>query len=318
MKKRIIGLLLGVMLVFGCVGCGAESKTTEPTETATATTIEESTTEQIEEATATPEKTAEPTPDVKEEPSEETTAETESEATEPAEKVEPEPMEEPTPEPQAIYTYTDMSATMYVQQTVNVRDLPDTRGNKIGSLSTNDEITISGQCNETGWYRFEYNGNVAFVSNKYVSERKVEVVNENQNANSSTTSNNEQPASASLPSCPYPLNVWTAETSPQGCPMYVAYTKYNCIGDICVSKCCTPDIMAEKADGTSIIWDTICGYASANNYSFHFLYPCVKVGTYAEGTIYKCTASAHFYQNAQNGCPNFDANTCQPGTISLY
>ena len=37
----------------------------------------------------------------------------------------PEHGEEPIPEPQAIYTYTDMSATMYAQQTVNVRDLPD-------------------------------------------------------------------------------------------------------------------------------------------------------------------------------------------------
>ncbi len=198
MKKRIIGLLLGVMLVFGCVGCGAESKTTEPTETATATTIEESTTEQIEEATATPEKTAEPTPDVKEEPSEETTAETESEATEPAEKVEPEPMEEPTPEPQAIYTYTDMSATMYVQQTVNVRDLPDTRGNKLGSLSTNDEIKISGQCIETGWYRFEYNGSVAFVSNKHVSENKVET----QQAPADNSSSGQESAPSE---CPYPM-----------------------------------------------------------------------------------------------------------------
>ena len=206
MKKRIIGLLLGVMLVFGCVGCGAESKTTEPTETATATTIEESTTEQIEEATATPEKTAEPTPDVKEEPSEETTAETESEATEPAEKVEPEPMEEPTPEPQAIYTYTDMSATMYVQQTVNVRDLPDTRGNKLGSLSTNDEIKISGQCIETGWYRFDYNGNVAYVSNKYVGDEKVEVAPPASNNSGSGSANSGSVASNWADS--YPKNQW--------------------------------------------------------------------------------------------------------------
>ena len=177
MKKRLLGLLLGVMLVFGCVGCGAESKTTEPTETATATTTEESTTEQAEEATATSEETAEPTPEVKEEPSEETTAETEPETAETTKTAEPEPTEEPTPEPepQAIYTYTDMSATMYAQQTVNVRDLPDTSGNKIGSLSTNDEIAITGQCNETSWYRFEYNGSVAYVSNKYVDENKVEV-----------------------------------------------------------------------------------------------------------------------------------------------
>lgn len=171
MKKRLLGFLLGVMFVSVCVGCGAESTTTKPTET----TTEESTPEQTEASTETPEETAEPTPEVKEEPSEETTAETEPETTEPTETVAPEPTEEPTPEPQAIYTYTDMSATMYVQQTVNVRDLPDTSGNKIGSLSANDEIKISGQCNETGWYMFEYNDSVAFVSNKYVSENKVEI-----------------------------------------------------------------------------------------------------------------------------------------------
>lgn len=176
MKKRITILMTTLLLTISVLsGCGAESTTTEPTETATATTTEESTTEQAEEATATSEETAEPTPEATEEPGEETTAETEPETTEPTETVEPEQTETPTTEPVPQYTYTDMSATMYVQQTVNVRDLPDTTGNKVGSLSTNDEITISAKCNETGWYMFEYNGSVAFVSNKYVSENKVEV-----------------------------------------------------------------------------------------------------------------------------------------------
>ncbi|MCH5339365.1 MAG: sigma-70 family RNA polymerase sigma factor, partial [Acetatifactor sp.] len=73
------------------------------------------------------------------------------------------------------YTYTDMSATKYAKQTVNVRTLPSTDGEKIGSLSTNDEITVTGQCNETGWYRFEYNGQTAYVAGNYVSDNKVEV-----------------------------------------------------------------------------------------------------------------------------------------------
>ena len=188
MKKRFLGLLLSVMLISVCVGCGAESTTTEPTETATETTTEESTTEQAEEATATPEETAEPTPETKEETSEETTAETEPETTEIAE---PEQAETPTTEPVTQYTYTDMSATMFAQQTVNVRDLPDTTGNKVGSLSTNDEIAISGQCNETGWYMFEYNDSVAFVSNKYVSENKVEI-QQQATANSGSSSSGKK------------------------------------------------------------------------------------------------------------------------------
>ena len=122
---------------------------------------------------------------------------------EPTEEPTPEPTEEPTPEPQAIYTYTDMSATMYVQQTVNVRDLPDTSGNKLGSLSTNDEIAISGQCNETSWYRFEYNGSVAYVSNKYVGDNKVEV-------QQSTASNSpaDTGSVASNWADSYPKNQW--------------------------------------------------------------------------------------------------------------
>ena len=189
-------------------GCGAESTTTEPTETVTVTTTEESATKQTEEATATPEETAEPTPETKEETSEETTAETEPETTETTETAEPEPTEEPTPEPepQVTYTYTDMSATMYAQQTVNVRDLPDTSGNKVGSLSANDEIAITGKCNETGWYRFDYNGNVAYVSNKYVGDEKVEVAPPASNNSGSGSANSGSVASNWADS--YPKNQW--------------------------------------------------------------------------------------------------------------
>ena len=195
MKSRFIILLTALLTTSLLIGCGAES-TTNQTETATATTTEESTTEQTEEPTATPEETVEPTPEATEEPSEETTVETKPETTETAE---PEPTEEPEPE----YTYTDMSATMCAQQTVNVRDLPDTNGNKVGSLSTNDEITISGQCNETGWYMFEYNDSVAFVSNKYIGENKVEVQQapaDNSTANSGSTASNWADS--------YPKNQW--------------------------------------------------------------------------------------------------------------
>ena len=64
---------------------------------------------------------------------------------------------------------------MYATQTVNIRTLPSTDGEKVGSLSTNQEVNITGQCNETSWYRFEYNGQTAYVSNNYVSDAKIEV-----------------------------------------------------------------------------------------------------------------------------------------------
>ena len=169
MHKRLLTILATITLSTALlVGCGNKQE-----EIPQATT-EEIAPEQTEEEATPPTEIAEPTPEATTEPVEEATIEPETETTE---TVEPEPTEEPTPEPepQAIYTYTDMSATMYAQQTVNVRDLPDTNGDKIGSLSTNDEITISAKCNETGWYRFEYNGSVAYVSNKYVGENKFEI-----------------------------------------------------------------------------------------------------------------------------------------------
>ena len=187
MKKQLTGFLLSVMLLSMCVGCSAESTTTEPTETAEAITTEESTSEQAEEAMEASEETKEQESEAIEEPSEEVATETEKAevtpetTTEPEATAESEQEETPATESASQYTYTDMTATMYAQQTVNVRDLPDTKGNKLGGLSTNDEITITGQCNETGWYRFDYNGSVAYISDKYVGENKVEAVQESAN-----------------------------------------------------------------------------------------------------------------------------------------
>ena len=84
------------------------------------------------------------------------------------------PAVEPTTESQPQYTYTDMNATMYAKSSVNVRSLPSADGERLGSLSTNQEVTVTGQCNETGWYRIEFNGSVAYVSNNYLSDTKVE------------------------------------------------------------------------------------------------------------------------------------------------
>ena len=73
----------------------------------------------------------------------------------------------------AGYTYADLSKTMYAKSTVNVRSLPSTSGNKLGSLSKNQEVAVTGQCNETGWYRIAYNNTEGFVSNKYLVDEPV-------------------------------------------------------------------------------------------------------------------------------------------------
>ena len=183
MKKRLLGFVLCIMLTSICVGCRSENTSAKQSE-AVATT-EESTPEQTVETTEASENAKESlletntepakapaeksTPEQAEMPSEETT-------TEPAESSSPKTNTEPVPEPQPIYTYTNMTATMYATQTVNIRNLPNTDGEKIGSLSSAQEVAVIGQCNETGWYMFDYNGTVAFVSNSYLSTEKIAVV----------------------------------------------------------------------------------------------------------------------------------------------
>ena len=83
---------------------------------------------------------------------------------------------------------------MYAQSTVNVRDLPEQTGGKLGGLTTNQEVTVTGQCNETGWYRISYNGGEGFVSNSYLGTEKVAV-------STGTASQSSQPE-APAPSVP--------------------------------------------------------------------------------------------------------------------
>lgn len=148
----------------------SESKNTVAADVSTAT-----------KETAEPTPTTEPTVEPTTEPTVEPTAEPVTEPTvtaEPTPEVTPKPTEEPAP----AYTYTDMSATMYAKSSVNVRDLPSTDGAKVGGLTTNQEVTVTGQCNETGWYRIQYKDSTAYVSNNYIVTEKVPV----QTASAST------------------------------------------------------------------------------------------------------------------------------------
>lgn len=81
------------------------------------------------------------------------------------------------------YTYTDISTVKYAKGTVNVRDIPDSSGNKLGALSYNDMVSVTGQCIETKWYRIDYNGAVGYVSNNYLLDNPIaDNVNTEQNS----------------------------------------------------------------------------------------------------------------------------------------
>lgn len=81
-------------------------------------------------------------------------------------------MENITEEEKTAYSYTELSAVMYAASAVNVRALPTAEGEKIGGLSAAQEVAVTGQCNETFWYRIEYNGQIGYVSNKYIVAEK--------------------------------------------------------------------------------------------------------------------------------------------------
>ena len=80
----------------------------------------------------------------------------------------------PKAEEEPTYTVREIDKTMYAKQSVNLRSGPSTDFEKVGSLTTNQEVTVTGIA-DTGWYRINYNGGVAFVSNNYLSDTKVEV-----------------------------------------------------------------------------------------------------------------------------------------------
>lgn len=89
---------------------------------------------------------------------------------------------------------TLMDTILFAQRSVNVRSGPGTDYEKLGTLSTNQEVTVTGRDNESGWYQIEYNGSTAFVSDSYLGEGKVVVsapVSNTGNAgnNSAGTSN---------------------------------------------------------------------------------------------------------------------------------
>ena len=71
----------------------------------------------------------------------------------------------PAEQPQAPeYDVTAISATMYVKNTVNLRQGPGSSYAKVGSLNKGDQVTVTGQA-ANGWYQLDSG---AFVSNKYL------------------------------------------------------------------------------------------------------------------------------------------------------
>ncbi len=116
------------------------------------------------------------------------------------------------------YTFTDLSGTKYTKSTVNVRALPNTDGEKIGELTPGQEVEITGQCNETKWYRLKYNDTAAYVSDSYLTDEKPA-----QEIQITTQQAQKPTQQTDTAACPYAL--YTIYYDNQGYPYF--YGKYG-------------------------------------------------------------------------------------------
>ena len=210
--KAVAAILCAALMLTAC-----GSKETANTETTSVTATETTSVESTEITVAEP--TVEPTVEPAETPTESEAAPTETPAESPAPAVEPtaEPVvTETTTAAEAGYTCTEMTQTMYAKSAVNVRDLPSTDGKKIGSLKASQEITVTGKCDQTGWYRFELNNTTGYVSDKYIVSEKPAVntvasTGSNNTAGNSTT--NAQQNTAAPAATPAPAQTTTTGSS---------------------------------------------------------------------------------------------------------
>lgn len=216
--KAVATILCAALMLTAC-----GSKETANTET-TSVTATEATSVESTEVTTTEAATTEPAVEPTETPTESEAAPTETPAESPAPAVEPTTapvVTETTTAADAGYTYSELNQTMYAKSAVNVRDLPSTDGKKIGSLKASQEITVTGKCDQTGWYRFDLNGTTGYVSDKYiVSEKPVSNVaaTGNSNAAGNTTAATQQNTAAPT-ATPAPAQT-TTNTTPNSSEPY--------------------------------------------------------------------------------------------------
>ena len=182
--KAVAAILCTALMLTACSSKETTSNETASTETTSATATETTSVESTETTVAEP--TAEPA----ETPTESEAAPTETPAESPAPAVEPTAAPVESTDVSTGYTYSELSQTMYAKSAVNVRDLPSTDGKKIGSLKASQEITVTGKCDQTGWYRFKLNNTTGYVSDKYIVSEKPAVNTVVANTGSNSTAGN--------------------------------------------------------------------------------------------------------------------------------
>lgn len=156
--KRLICMLVAFLILFTGAGCSASSSSSAPIK---------------------PVETAKPTP---------TAVRTEAQ---PSKTIE-------SSEKDDAYSYIKMNAVMYATAKVNVRAQPCKDGKKLGKLKKHESVTVTGQCEQTNWYRVEYDGGIGYVSDEYLSEKEPELAKET-NKPEKTQEADETPKSTNTP-----------------------------------------------------------------------------------------------------------------------
>lgn len=65
------------------------------------------------------------------------------------------------------YTYENLDIIMFATADTHIRNSPSSDGKKLGKVYEGQQLIVTGQCKQTKWYRIEYNGQVAYINNKY-------------------------------------------------------------------------------------------------------------------------------------------------------
>lgn len=139
----------------------AATNTPEPTETPVPTPTPVNTPT----PTPTPSPTNTPAPSPTDTP---TPSPTDTPIPTPTDTPTPSPTDTPTPTPS--YTYSEMEDTvMWATTNVYFRTLPSTAGEVIELLKKGRQVTVTGQCNETGWYVVQYNNKTGYVCHDYLA-----------------------------------------------------------------------------------------------------------------------------------------------------
>ncbi len=172
--KKLVGILAVMLMLAGClysaIACSENADMMAWTEDLKNGTQEnDSGTDGngqavVETEETTESQTTETEIATEEEMSEEELTETETSVEESTEEIEKE----------IIVTPYEQPKTMYATIALNVRKGPGTEYEVVSHLAMAQAVEVTGQA-DTGWYQFMMDGTMAYASNSYLTETKVEV-----------------------------------------------------------------------------------------------------------------------------------------------